>query len=639
MAFGIRRSFGAKIFAFTAVLVLLLVGFITGKNSIYLRDSLSRQYQSTLIDNTQLIGERISALLTRWDTKLGFFVQALLQMPESERAGFVSGFLKGENGVEGVQVLKLQEKAEVVISQLGAPEWQIDESLIISSLKDQEIEVLNHPKAKGMGILLRKIKVKGGEAPIAVALIFEVKTLLLAEAGDAQAQTYLLDRRFEDLFTRQGYAKLVGQKSFTKKAQSVVKGDIGSGYLGELAQGERRFFVAYHQMQPYPLMLVIHQDTSAINQAIQGFIIEMLKWTIFFVLLAVFFSNLIVKNLLKNLHELSAATLKVGEGHFNTSIVVRSQDEIGQLSASFNLMTRKIVGLLESETQKARLEQELSTAQTIQNTFFKDKSIVKEHLHISSFYKPASECGGDWWGYFPLGEGLDLILIGDATGHGVPAALVTAIAYATSSIHAEQMEAGLSAPDDPALVLKTLNSLLNKTLGGEICMSFLALIIDSQHQRLIFSNAGHPFPILLPRNPEDERLGAKKQAFRSLMQKKKAANILGIDPTTDFYLDEIPLLPGDKILIYTDGLTECVDQRGKQWGSRGLQKMLTEHRTMSPEPLQELIKNQVIKFNAQGDQFADDVTLVIIEYAPHAAIAVNEGQGEGEPSPAREGAA
>lgn len=614
MAFGIRRSFGAKIFAFVAVLVLLLVAFITGKNSLYLRDSLNRQYQSTLIDNTQLLGERITGLLTRWDTKLGFFVQALLPMAEADRVTFVEGFLKGEEGVEGMQVIKLQEKPETLVSHLGSPSWLIPSELIAERLKEQEIDILQHPAVKSMGILLRKIKIKGGEAPIAVALIFEVNTLLVTESNDALAQTYLLDRSFEDLLTRQTYAKISGQKSFAKKAQSVVKGDIGSGYLGELAQGERTFFVAYHQMHPYPLMLVVHQDTSAILTAIQSFIIEMVKWTIFFVLLAVFATNLIVKNLLRNLHELSRATLKVGEGNFNTMIAVRSQDEIGQLSASFNHMTRKILGLLEAETQKARLEQELSTAQTIQNTFFKDKSIHKEHLQISSFYKPASECGGDWWGYFPLGDGLDLVLIGDATGHGVPAALVTAIAYATSSIHAEQMEAGLSVPDDPSLVLKTLNSLLNKTLGGEICMSFLALIIDQEHQRLIYSNAGHPFPILLPRDPEDERLGGKKQVFRSLMQKKKAANILGIDPVTEFYVDEIPLKPGDKILIYTDGLTECVDKRGKQWGSRGLQKLLTERGKLAPEPLQVLIKDQVIKFNAQGDQFADDVTLVIIEY-------------------------
>lgn len=615
MAFGTRRSFGAKIFVFTAVLVLTVVGFITAKNSLYLKESMGRQYQSGLIDSTQMIGERISGLLNRWDTKLGFFVQALLQSPEAERSALVQSFLKGEMGVVGMQILRQGEKLEFVVSEVAAPETALTAEAIPKAMGEREISVSLHPSAQGIGVLYRKIRVRGTDKSLAVVLHFETKVLLAAENSEVGAQTYLLDQRFVDLLSRQSYAKIVNQKAFVKKAMSVVKGDIGSGYLGELIQGKKSSFVAYHQLQPYPLLLVIHQDTSAIQKAILAFIEEMLKWTVFFVLIAVLFSSWIVRGMLKNLHELALATQKVGEGNFRTTVAVRSEDEIGRLSASFNLMTRKIVHLLSAEYEKARLEQELSTAQTIQNTFFKEQSIIKKNLHISSYYKAASECGGDWWGYFSLGEGLDLILIGDATGHGVPAALVTAIAYATANLHAEQMQLGQISYDDPASILRSLNRILNRTLEGRLCMSFLALVLDKRNNRMIFSNGGHPFPLLLPEDPADPRLGpSKKHPYRVLLQKKKAMNIVGIDAGTEFHNDVIELKAGDKLLIYTDGLTECEDANGKKWGSRGLQKILSDHGRSDPETLQTKIREDVLRFNAKGEQFNDDVTLVVVEF-------------------------
>ncbi len=615
MAFGISRSFGTKIFVFTAVLVLTVVGFITARNSFYLKVSMSRHYQSGLIDSTQLLGEKISGLLNRWDTKLGFLVQALLQTAETDRSAFVQSFMASEMGVESVQIIRLNEANDVITKEFKGTDVTLTGEEINKALQDVEVNVIAHPREKSQAVLLRRIKIRGGGNSMAVVLVFDMKVLMAAEGGSDTAKAYLLDQQFVDLSTRQNYAKIVNQKNFVKKTKAIVKGDIGSGYLGELEQGDKKSFVAYHQLQTYPLLLIVHQDTSEIQSEILAFIKEMLQWTILFVLIAVFCSRWIVNSMLKNLHELSLATLKVGEGNFRTQITVRSQDEFGQLGASFNLMTRKIVNLLSAEYEKARLEQELSTAQTIQNTFFKDAEVMRPDLRISSYYKPASECGGDWWGHFPIGEGLDLILIGDATGHGVPAALVTAIAYATANIHAEKMLTGQARFDDPASLLRALNRLLNRTLEGRLCMSFLALVIDKNRNKMIFSNGGHPFPILMPLDPADTRLGSnKKYPFRVLLQKKKAMSIVGIDGATEFYNDEIDLKPGDKFLIYTDGLTECEDTAGKQWGSRGLQKILLDHGRKDPTALQAMIRDEVLTFNAKGEQFSDDVTLVVIEY-------------------------
>jgi serine phosphatase RsbU (regulator of sigma subunit) len=85
-----------------------------------------------------------------------------------------------------------------------------------------------------------------------------------------------------------------------------------------------------------------------------------------------------------------------------------------------------------------------------------------------------------------LGSNRELIVIGDATGHGVPAALVTAIAYASRHILSEQIMTGAFPANDPAAILRSLNTLLYQTLRGKLCMSFLALLIDSDNRIVIF---------------------------------------------------------------------------------------------------------------------------------------------------------
>jgi serine phosphatase RsbU (regulator of sigma subunit) len=619
-----RQSFGAKIFLFTIVLVVMVVGSITFKNSQALRENLDRQYQSSLIDGTQLLGEKIFSLLTRWDNRLSFLVQAVQTAPEKNRSELIDAFLVSEEGAQSLQIFRLDQKNEMTtLVERVSPEHQpIPGANWKKALGNSEVRIMSHPQIKEQAVMIRRLAIRGTQDMVFVVLGFELRTLPLATYEDRKVQSFLLDESFRDLITRKSYRSLVLVKSFVNKAQKLMQGDLGAGYLGELKTPQGTYFVAYHHIPGYPLQLVTHQDSSAIDEAIRKFLWDMVRWTIFFVLIAIFFASTILRSLLSNLRELYAATQRLGSGDFQHTVSVRSQDELGQLSAAFNLMTRKIVNLLAAEHEKARLDQELSVAQSVQNTFFKENTFRNRYLLMTSFYQPASECGGDWWGHYPLGSNRELIVIGDATGHGVPAALVTAIAYASTHILAEQIMAGAFPAHDPAAILRSLNTLLYQTLRGKLCMSFLALLIDSEKRTLTFSNAGHPYPVLIPASASDPRLGPKpKVPYRYLLQKRKSSCILGLEKDSVFYNETVNLVPGDKIILHTDGLTELENAEGKQWGARPMKLFLQAHVHEDPFTLCKSLMQDAISFNKNAKVFDDDLTLLIIEFKQEEIMA------------------
>ncbi|MDQ3232324.1 MAG: HAMP domain-containing protein, partial [Pseudobdellovibrionaceae bacterium] len=334
MTFGMRQSFGAKIFVFTIVLVLLVVGSITFKNGQAMRENLNRQYQSSLIDGTQLLGEKIYSLLTRWDNRLSYLVQSVLTSPEKTRVEMVDAFLVSEEGAQSLQIFRLSQTGELTaLVERVNPEYPaLSGQIWKKALGNNEVRILHHPQNADEAVLIRRLAIRGSDEMLLVVLSFELRVIPMASTEDRKIQSYLLDESFRDLVSRKTYRTIVPAKNFANKAQKLMQGDLGAGYLGELKTKRGNFFVAYHHIPGYPIQLVTHQDTSSIDDAIRGFLWDMLRWTVLFVLLAIFVSSTIIRNLLTNLRELYAATQRLGSGDFEHNVSVRSQDELGQLS-------------------------------------------------------------------------------------------------------------------------------------------------------------------------------------------------------------------------------------------------------------------------------------------------------------------
>ncbi len=329
------------------------------------------------------------------------------------------------------------------------------------------------------------------------------------------------------------------------------------------------------------------------------------------------FSLFFTQGLTASIKQLSDATLEIIKGNYDVKVPITSKDEVGQLGESFNKMSGEITRLLEETAENARFEKELETAQAVQGTLFPKPDTDAGKLNISGFNTPASECGGDLWGFFDTGKNVEYVYVADAMGHGVPAALVTAMAYSTCEILNRLMRE-TDKIYEPSEILTTFNKLLYAAVEGTISMTLFMMKIDYNNNTITYSNAGHNFPYLIPDNVDDERIKKKIKFLQKVSDKtpialSQAGYTLGMDPDSEYQNKTIELKKGDKFFLFSDGIIECKSPDGKEWGTRNMLKHLMKYSDKNVKDLNEAIVKDA--FNFFSDQpLDDDVTAVTVEF-------------------------
>ncbi|MBT5094870.1 MAG: SpoIIE family protein phosphatase, partial [Halobacteriovoraceae bacterium] len=240
----------------------------------------------------------------------------------------------------------------------------------------------------------------------------------------------------------------------------------------------------------------------------------------------------------------------------------------------------------------------------VQNAFFPDNDITLAGMDIAAFYTPASECGGDWWGHLSLGD-KTAIFIADATGHGVPAALLTATANSSVSIIGQLAEHHPELLESPAKMMSLINQAVCN-VGNQILMTFFIAVFDKNTNQIIYSNASHNPPLKV----EPIEGTYEKRSFRPLLGENGPH--LGKDPKAN-YKDETVEFKGDHSLImFTDGIIECANSEKKQWGERRFLKSLLSHMADSPAKLRDSVVKEAYEFYG-GEAPDDDITLLVIK--------------------------
>lgn len=358
--------------------------------------------------------------------------------------------------------------------------------------------------------------------------------------------------------------------------------------------------VSYSKVGFADLFVVTFVDQSMALGATQ---LLMRKSLIFFVIMISFtaiLSLLASRTLTQALTLLFNATQRVSEGKFDFKVQVKSNDEIGTLAANFNLMAEEVSRLLSQTAEKARMENELQTAKTVQETLFPETKSTIGSLSISGFYEPASECGGDWWHYCQIGDQV-FLWIGDATGHGAPAALITSAAKSASAI-IERLNV------TPGQALELLNRCIYDVSKGKIMMTFFLASYNLKTAEFTYANASHESPFLIRKGSGE----LKKKDLIPLNEVNSPR--LGQGRDTVYQETTIQLSQGDLIFFYTDGLQDIRNPEEKSWGEREFLKSLIQSNKDCPSA-QVSTERMVQGFQAyrQGTQLIDDVTFFVVK--------------------------
>jgi len=248
--------------------------------------------------------------------------------------------------------------------------------------------------------------------------------------------------------------------------------------------------------------------------------------------------------------------------------------------------------LLDEERVKQKMEEELAVARTIQQGLL-PRSLPSEGWFQACGSSVAShQVGGDYFDAIPTGTGAWTAVVADVSGKGVSSALLAAF------LQGAFLAAGHS---DAALHkrLQRINTfLLERSAGDKYATIFYCLL--ERDGRLHYINAGHCPPLIVHAGGCLESLAA-------------TAMPVGLVESTDFEAQVTSLAPGDKVVIYTDGVTEAQNLQGEFFGRQRLRQVVSEHSADSCRALHDAVQCAVTVFT-EGAPQADDITLAVIEY-------------------------
>jgi sigma-B regulation protein RsbU (phosphoserine phosphatase) len=244
--------------------------------------------------------------------------------------------------------------------------------------------------------------------------------------------------------------------------------------------------------------------------------------------------------------------------------------------------------------QLLAIQKELETARLIQQSILPQTVPQIDGLDIAARYVPMASVAGDFYDFIAVDNKHVGILVADVSGHGMPAALIASmlkIALAAQSAHA----------DDPARVLQGLN----QALCGKFQYHYVTaayVFVDMEKQTLTYAGAGHP-PMLM--------WGAASPRVRDVIEN---GLFLGKFDFATYSSVELPLLPGDRGLLYTDGVSETNDPEGAEFGSERFRQFLEAQKNGSANQLADRLLEELARWSArgEGEDLDDDITLVTI---------------------------
>ena len=267
--------------------------------------------------------------------------------------------------------------------------------------------------------------------------------------------------------------------------------------------------------------------------------------------------------------------------------------------------------------RQRRLDEDLSAAAEIQSSLLPQDTSAFEQLEIAWAFEPSTHIAGDIFNVIRLDDGCFAAYALDVSGHGVPAAMVAVsvcqnLQPGSALIRTpDRTSASGHSPRSPAEVLRALDLEYPFERFSNF-FTIVYMLIDTVAGTLTCSNAGHPQPVLLRNGGAMQRLkrGGPVIGLRSIRPKADREIVFGEE--------KILFTPGDRVLLYTDGLTEYHNAAGELYGSERFRARLEALRERTLAEMVEAVRLSLREFGG-GAKPADDMTLLGIELKEHRA--------------------
>jgi sigma-B regulation protein RsbU (phosphoserine phosphatase) len=295
-------------------------------------------------------------------------------------------------------------------------------------------------------------------------------------------------------------------------------------------------------------------------------------------------------------HELYEGTQHVKEADFSWRVPVKGNDQLAELTTSFNTMTENLGRLIVVAKEKERLESELAIAREVQNQLFPKDVPFTKTLELKGVCNPARMVSGDYYDFLSLSEDALAFAIGDVAGKGISAALLMATIQSTMRTQLSSCNGAAPKHFSTARMVANLNMQLYATTAPEKYATFYFAVYEEASHSLMYTNAGHLAPLLL-RDSTVQPLGS-------------TGTVVGAFPFARYEEKTVPLEHGDLVVAYTDGIVEPENAYGEMFGDDRLKDLLVKY---SKADSSEIIARtmEAVSLWTGSSELQDDMTMLV----------------------------
>jgi len=354
-------------------------------------------------------------------------------------------------------------------------------------------------------------------------------------------------------------------------------------------------YCMYVHTEGYYIIAVLPQKEAVLSRNVSVGIttaMEVIVFAALFLLIYILIKKLIVDNIHRINHSLSEIT----DGNLDVTVDVRSNEEFSSLSDDINSTVDTLKRYIADAA--ARIDAELEFARAIQHSSL--PSVFppypgRKEFELFASMRTAKEVGGDFYDFYLIDDKTLAFLIADVSGKGIPAAMFM---MQSKTLLKSCAESGMSVEE----VFTQANEKLCEGNDAGMFVTAWMGILDIDTGLVTFANAGHNPPLIRRSDGSCEYL------------KTRPGFVLAGMESIRYRKNELQLMPGDMLYLYTDGVTEATDAANQLYGEYRLFDLLNKHGELQPQPLCENIITDVDKFTGEAPQF-DDITMLCLKYS------------------------